>query len=179
MPDWSGSMPLHRTRIDRERSAVTYTSTDYVKINECGVNCEITEGELTVARANVGKWLCDWTTMEGIGLETDMRTGFTLQLHPESLLPEFMRRKEGVSVHRSIEVYVAGCRQDGMPAVMARTKPIIDHSERLLRGPNPFNRGPGGRRGRICVVSGTNRRYYVMGRECSKSEYESSAPNLL
>ncbi|KAI3439526.1 uncharacterized protein J3R85_004739, partial [Psidium guajava] len=148
-------------------------------INEYGIICDIIDGEFTVTSASVGKWLCDWKTMEGMGPETDMRTGFTLQLHPKSLLPEFMRRKEGVSVHPSIEVYVAGCREDGVPMVITSTKPIIDHSERLLRDPNPFNRGRGGRRGRYILVTGTDRRYYVMGRECSKSKFESSTHNLL
>lgn len=156
-----------------------YMSTDYVKINEYGVICDIINSVFRVASASVGKWWCDWKTRESTGLEMNMRTGFTLQLHPDSLLPEFMRREERVPAHSSIEVYVAGCPKDCVPVVIIRTKPIIDHCERLLCDRNPFNRDPVGCRGRYFVVMGTDRRYYVMGRECSKSEFESSTHNML
>ncbi|XP_030452088.1 uncharacterized protein LOC115673968 [Syzygium oleosum] len=130
---WSGSMPLHQTRIDQEGSAVTYASIDCVKINEYGVECEIFDGDLAVALASLGMWWCDLKAMQEMGLETDMilKPRFTLQLCPQLPLPEFIKRKEGVSVHPSMEVYMTGCCGDDVPEAITRTKPIIYDSEKV------------------------------------------------
>lgn len=114
---------LLREWLSGERSQVTYTSTDRIRINAHGVNFDIIHNDTVVACGNLGKWKCNWKEMD-IGLNTDLRTGFVVRFQPYSTFLELLSRGKPMASVPSIEVYVAGCCS-GVPVAIVSTEPVV------------------------------------------------------